>query len=89
MGLLIAISLFSSERGQVIRKRAFIEETQKLFVSLLEYECGRNQRRGEYPKLLLKLADLRYLQHAFYKIMSNQSAEPLLTPLLKEIWQFQ
>ena len=89
MGLLIAISLFSSERGQAIRQRKFIEETQTLFVSILEYECQRNQRRSEYPKLLLKLADLRYLQHAFYKIMANESSEPLLTPLLREIWEFK
>ena len=39
-------------------------------------------------KLLLKLSDLRYLHHAFIKIISNESSEPILTPLLKEIWSF-
>jgi hypothetical protein len=88
MGILVALSLFSADRGTKLKEKIKIEEFQIYFATLLEYECVKQNRKSEYPKLLLKLSDLRYLHHEFEKIITNESSEPLLTPVLKEIWEF-
>merc|ERR1712062_278023 len=80
MGILVALSLFSADRGTHLSEKRKIEDFQIYFAGLLEYECEKRNRKSEYPKLLLKLSDLRYLHHEFEKIITNESSEPLLTP---------
>jgi hypothetical protein len=63
-----------------------IEKLQLDLVETLQYECEKNQASEKFAKLLLKLTDLRYLNHEFSLLFSHESSHHLLTPLLRELW---
>jgi len=85
IGLLVAMSVFASDRGVLLDPKK-VESIQMDLVETLQYECEKEAQSKKFPKLVLKLTDLRYLNHEFSSLLTKESSQHLLTPLLRELW---
>jgi len=53
LGILVALSLFSADKGMAINEKIKVEEAQTLFATMLEYECLKNKRKANIQSFYL------------------------------------
>lgn len=58
---LVAMAVFSADRAEGITEPQLVEEAQVNLVKALQFVCVREDKPNLFPKLVLKLTDLRYL----------------------------
>lgn len=89
IGLLVAMAVFSADRAEGITEPQKVEEAQVKLVKALQFVCVRDNQPKVFPKLVLKLTDLRYLNHAFSNLLKHESNSHLMNPLLRELWDLE
>ncbi|CAG5098246.1 Oidioi.mRNA.OKI2018_I69.XSR.g15497.t1.cds [Oikopleura dioica] len=89
IGLLVAMAVFSADRAEGITEPQLVEEAQVNLVKALQFVCIREDQPKLFPKLVLKLTDLRYLNHAFSNLLKHESNSHLMNPLLRELWDLE
>ena len=55
------MAVFSADRAEGITEPQLVEEAQVNLVKALQFVCIREDQPKLFPKLVLKLTDLRYL----------------------------
>ncbi len=66
------MAVFSADRAEGITEPQKVEEAQVKLVKALQFVCVRDNQPKVFPKLVLKLTDLRYL------VMSESRINELL-----------
>jgi len=89
IGLLVAMAVFSADRAEGITEPQKVEDAQVKLVKALQFVCVRDSQPKLFPKLVLKLTDLRYLNHAFSNLLKHESNSHLMNPLLRELWDLE
>lgn len=85
--LLLVISLFSPDRGPLINKDLVSEEQEKYSLVLqhyLESKYPYQVARAVYPKLLMKLTDIRNLNEEHSQVLLKVNPEGI-QPLMQEV----
>jgi nuclear receptor subfamily 1 group I len=85
--LLLVISLFSPDRPNVTDKNYISQEQDKYALLLLRYLESRYPPsfvRSIYPKLLMKLTDIRNLNEEHSHVLLKVNPE-FIQPLMKEV----